>query len=678
MTLDVETSGLDWTTDLLHGIGVGYSEDDSEYYPYWAIPTKVIRDLANPDIAKIGHNLHAFDAKFIRRAGFDIQGQFHDTMVLANLVDDTQSLGLKYLADKYLGRDSLENKRELDRYISKVGAGNIAGLCARDIADTNHPHTSVIAEYCKEDVTNTTRLFWVLIRELTKIDTYIKNMGFKKSPKDYYLEEAMPLERVLFEMEYRGIRVNLNVMTSIRDAAVADMTRLETLLNTFFVRRIPMVENLLREKEASKVTTPEAKAKRIAGQGKCKFNWGNNNHFGVLLYKFCDLDAKYVKRTVKGAYQIDKASIDLVSASLPRTSRLIEPLKLYSEYKLHAKIAQTYTGNAKKGIMSCIRYDSSGVPRIYPVYQQTSHTGRLRGSNPNMQNLKRDSEIKKFFIPEQGDVFDDVDYSQIELRTGAHLSQDPTLIDSYNNDVDVHLITATNLFGRLITKADDLERQAGKRTNFLTIFDGKAFRLAEELKKDTGKDFTIPECKNFIKIWFETYPEVRTYLDSQLEFFRRYRFCITETGRVRLLPDIDFGKWLSWTYSTGKSIPTFTGPASRRAELVEDIKAKSGQITDENIGWAAYARYSHATKAGYNQPIQGLAASMTKRAMIALYNSGILPSNQVHDSLTVSRGIDDIEAKHDIVRIMETTYKLSIPVKVDVKTLKSFHPKDTV
>lgn len=684
MTIDCETTGLSWLDDKLHGIGVGYAEGEAEYYPAWNIPDQVKKDLANPSIAKIGHNLHAFDAKVIRRFGLEINGPLDDVMILADLLSENEELGLKYLAKKYIGEESLERKQFLDKYMSSAGAGHVGELCAKDLTDPSRPHFDVIADYCKEDVNNTTTLFFKFVDRLKKMDELLKGpkFGFKKSPWDYYKEEARPLEYVLFEMEYRGVKVDLDALNKIKQNSLERMATIEEILTKALRNRIPKVEQELYEKEIAKLSTPEAKAKRAPGQGKSRFKWSNSNHVAALLYKYCDLPEGTFKKTGKGKYSTDKEAIEMLIIKLPEGHPLIKLLKLYAEYKVNAKLASTYTGDSDKGILSHVKY-VNGEARIFPSYRQTTGTGRLACSNPNMQNLKRDSEVKRFFIPDSPDeVFDDADYSQIELRTGAHLSRDEALLEAYNTGQDVHLRTASRLFARKITKEDDVERQAGKRTNFLTIFDGGPGRLMVCLKQDTGKDFTFRQCKEFIKIWFEEYKDVRTYLDSQLEFFKKYKFCISETGRIRRIPDIVYGKHLKWERGPDfKWKPFYRGPAARiialKREIVKsDHSIRPENITDEMVGRLAYKKYSHAIKAGYNQPIQGLAASMTKRSMIALHRAGRIIANQVHDSLSVPRKHWDLEAKKQLIDIMKSTYKLSLPVEVDVKTLKSFHPRD--
>lgn len=699
MTIDVETTGLDWTTERLHGFSVGYSEDDATYYRINQVPEQVRRDLADPSIAKIGQNFHSFDAKYLLKSGFELKGEIDELMVVWNLIDPDSKLGLKYLAEQEFGPESLEKKRRLDKYLQEAGCRHIGELCAKDLLDPAHPHTPIIAEYCCEDNLNTTRLFFRGMAKLEQMDKTLKaNFGFKKSPLDYYYEEARPLEKVLLDMEYRGIRINLDVIESIRASALESMAVIEAKLTPVFSSQIAIIENELCEKLRAEVTSPEAKAKRQPGKGKAKFSWGNNNHFGKLLYQLCELPDHLIFRTEKGKYKTDKSTLEFLSAQLPKNSWLVEQIRLFAEYKKHVKIASTYTGNNKKGIYSKLRFveatddgriiyrdpGENRIARIFPQYVQTSGTGRLKSKNPNTQNLKRDSDVKKFFIPDDpSEVFDDADYSQIELRVGAHLSQDPGLVSAYLGGEDVHIRTASRLFGKTVTKENDLERQAGKRTNFLTIFDGGPRRLQQALKADTGKDFEFDECVEFIRVWFETYPQVRAYLDAQIDFFKRYKFCISEFGRIRRLPDIVYGNKLRWIKDRVRDrwVPRYEGPIELRNQLVHRIKKKNPKlpmekITDEMVGWEASKRYKHAIKAGLNQPIQGYAASLMKRTMVALYNDGRKIANQVHDQVLVPRQRGDFASRDKAVATMRDIYKMTVPIEVDVKTVNSFHPKD--
>jgi DNA polymerase I len=695
MVVDVETTGLDWTSCKLHGMSVIYPGSDPVYHPSWNIPASVVADLENPDVAKVGHNLHGYDVKVLKKFGIKVDGPLDDTMILWNLYDDRlESLGLKYLAEKFLGTETLEAKRALDRYVSEHKAGNIAGLCAQDLLDENRPHTEVIGRYSCEDTSNTESLLFMVVDKLRVLDAKLKGeLKLPKSPIDYYHEEARPLEVVLLAMEYRGVRVDLAAVERVRSAAELEMRRLETAITPVMRKRIALCEELLyiaavvKSEMRGEKQSKRDKLKR--GEKTLKFSWGNNNHVGRLLYECCGLPHDLVAKTERCVYRTDKSTFLALRDKLKNMTagsfgKLVTVLENFAEYKKQQKIASTYTGTAKKGILSKVRYDESGIPYIYPSYRQTTGTGRLASSGPNMQNLKKDSQVKTFFIPDfpETECVDDADYSQIELRTAAHNAGDGVLKQAFIAGKDVHLITASVLFGRPITKEDDLERQTGKRTNFLTIFRGKKHRLQQALLAETGREFSLEQCQDFIDQWFELFPEVARYLDLQLEFFLEHRIAWCETGRIRRIPDVVLDADVDWEYSPGgRSYPRFRGSPGRRAYVVAKVLSKlpdlkQAQVTESMVGREARLLAAHAEKVGYNLPIQGLAASMTKRSMIQLYCEGRRILNQVHDSLCVSRPKDDPSKLAHLVTVMKTAYPLSLPVEVDVKTLRSFHPKD--
>lgn len=675
MAVDIESTGVDWTSDRIHGISVCYVADQAKYFPFGEIPLQVLNDLADPSIAKRGSNFHGFDAKFLRQNGVRVEGQFDDTMVIFNLLGELE-LDLKTLALKFIGDSALEGKTELDEYCKSVGVRQIAELCMKDLLDPNRPHTPVIGKYGGEDANNSFKLIDIGLEKLKTLDTYLKGKDFLKSPLDYYYDEARPLERVLFEMEFKGIRVDLDAIDGIRRRCQDEVTALENRLSMLYRTEIEDVEGEIVETARLRVSTEAAKAKRIPGVGKCKFYWKNGNHFGMFLRRF-ELPPELITLNKNGTVKADKIAILRLQSGLSLEHPLSPCLGMYANLKKKLKIIDTYTGTDKKGIISKIR-NIHGTPRLYPVYRQTTETGRLACKNPNLQNLPRDSEVKRIVIPDKiGNVFDELDYSQVELRVAAHLSKDPSLLSAYRTGVDVHLQTACTLFGREITKADDKERQAGKHTNFLTIFDGQAYRLQSLLKNAVGVEYSLNECENFLKIWFKRYPDVRKYLDGQKEFFHKFKICISESGRVRRLPDVECRKWYKEkTQPDGTTTYRWIGPDDKFEEC-ERLAIKRWNAGGEfRVCLIAKLRYGHALKAGYNQPIQGLAASLAKRAMIAFHNAGLDIRNQVHDSIVIERGPKDTAKLRKAISLMEQSYPMDVLAAVDVKTLKTFHPKD--
>jgi DNA polymerase-1 len=299
-------------------------------------------------------------------------------------------------------------------------------------------------------------------------------------------------------------------------------------------------------------------------------------------------------------------------------------LASYKAWKKNIKLITTYTGE-DKGLMSQIEDG-----RVYAEYLQAGRgkegtiggtvTGRLSSRNPNMQNLPRGSEIKKFFIPDAGEIFVYFDYSQLELRLAAHLSQDPLLIKAYNEGLDLHELTGQTI---------GADRQTGKTTNFAMIYDASPWRLADILNK------TPEECKLIIDEFYNLYRGYKQYLEDQKRFMMKYACVISETGRIRRLPGLH--------------------------EFHERSK-----------------EWRHALKQGYNFPIQSLGASITKLAMIELHRRKFRIVTQVHDSVVISLPEQNLDRVEEIKQIAENVYPVSVPIKVDIKLLTSLSESDII
>ena len=269
--------------------------------------------------------------------------------------------------------------------------------------------------------------------------------------------------------------------------------------------------------------------------------------------------------------------------------------------------------------------------RIYAEYLQAGRgkegskggtvTGRLSSRNPNMQNLPRGSEIKRFFIPDTAeDIFVYFDYSQLELRLAAHLSQDPLLIQAYKDNLDLHEITA---------KAIGADRQIGKSTNFAMIYDASAYRLSAMVNK------SVDECQHIINEFYKLYAGYKKYLQKQMRFMITNGLVVSEAGRTRRLPEV--------------------------RELPSNTK-----------------EWRHAIKQGYNFPIQSLGASITKRAMIELHRRKFKIVTQVHDSVVIQLPKNDVHKLEEIQIVAETIYPLTVPLKVDIKLLTSLLESDKI
>jgi len=613
IAIDVETTGLNPRKDQLHGLGVAYEEDQCEYYrtpvqaSTWAPIIDLLRD---PNIDLVGHNLR-FDLSFLAAAGIPYAGRLWDTKLLAQLVNENQLLGLKDLAERHLGEWSLEKKRAMDQKCSQLQVKGIAELCAYSLS--KQIRVPEIEEYCTEDCNNTLKLFYLFgqrLREVSK--TWSEKFNAKKTPLDYYIEEAMLLEPVLQNMEDRGIRINLPRVHATKKEIDITISYKLTQLNELCLSEIKEIEEELYCVALEKRKSPKGKAsvKRSSDEFNTRFNWQSTKHVSSLFYT--KLDFPIVAKTKGGASALDKAVIEKL-----KSDHKSPILDTYSQYVQLKDQKKTFIGDSDKGLLSHVEDG-----RVYGRYVSTGTvTGRLSSKNPNMQNIPRKGPYRSFFVPDTPDhVFLYFDYSQLEYRLAAHLSQDPDMINDYMAGLDLHTRTA---------QEEGIERQQAKIVNFLIIYRGGAFRLQQQL----GESFSMKRCYSIIDNFKSRYPVFEEYLQNQEKFMCRYGCVINELGRVRRLPDL----------------------------LRYPPEAKE---------------FKHALKQGFNFPIQSLGASITKRAMIALHKKDFIVCSQVHDSVLCQIYKSDIALAEQLRDIVQTIYKLRVPLVADVKILTSMSEHD--
>ena len=619
IALDIETTGLNPRTDRIHGIG--FASDDAA--GYLEVNDEKIKDyLANPENHIVGHNIR-FDLKFLICNGFDIKAQVWDTKLMAQLENENRGLGLKELS----GQDYLEAKREIDSAVNKLGGRSVADLCRADLDDSSRPYKDLIAKYCIEDCENTLRLFHSLSTSLKNMHTKMQDKGFKNTVLTYYTDETMPLEKVLLAMELRGIKLDEYRLRDYRAKLLLENNYLLEQLNTVCIDQITEIEGELYDQEVSKRKTIKGMSavQRSSAKHGTKFNWQSADHLATLIFDQYGIPESAVEETKTGKPSTSESSLESLRQSLKENDPVHKVLTLYKTYKKNQKLITTYTGE-EKGLMSQIEDG-----RIYAEYLQAGRgkegskggtvTGRLSSRNPNMQNLPRGSEIKRFFIPDTAeDVFVYFDYSQLELRLAAHLSQDPLLIQAYKDNLDLHEITA---------KAIGADRQIGKSTNFAMIYDASAYRLSAMVNK------SVDECQHIINEFYKLYAGYKKYLQKQMRFMITNGLVVSEAGRTRRLPEV--------------------------RELPSNTK-----------------EWRHAIKQGYNFPIQSLGASITKRAMIELHRRKFKIVTQVHDSVVIQLPKNEVHKLEEIQVVAETIYPLTVPLKVDIKLLTSLLESDKI
>lgn len=344
-----------------------------------------------------------------------------------------------------------------------------------------------------------------------------------------------------------------------------------------------------------------------------EFNLSSPKQLGRILFE--KLELPVIKKTPKGA----PSTAEEVLAELA----LDYPLpKLLMEYRGLSKLKSTYTDKLPEMI-------SPVTGRIHTSYHQAvAATGRLSSSDPNLQNIPIRNEegrrVRQAFIAPEGYQIVAADYSQIELRIMAHLSQDEGLLSAFSQGMDIHRATAAEVFGVPLDQVSSEQRRRAKATNFGLIYGMSAFGLAKQL--NIGRN----EAKDYIDTYFARYPGVHTYMDN-------VRLEASEKGFVETL----FGRRL----------------------YLPEINNSNGM------------RRQAAERTAINAPMQGTAADIIKKAMIDV-DQWLIENNtdakmimQVHDELVFEVKENEVsEFSKEIARLMEQTTKLDVPLIVDVGT----------
>lgn len=398
-----------------------------------------------------------------------------------------------------------------------------------------------------------------------------------------YTEIELPTVYVLEHMEKEGIRVDGNALREYGE--------------------------MLGEKIA---TLEEA----IYQEAGTHFNINSPKQLGEILFETLKLPG--AKKTKTG-YSTNVDVLNKLKNDYPIVRDVLE-------YRQVAKLKSTYAD----GLSVFIREDG----RIHGTFNQTiTATGRISSTEPNLQNIPMRTElgrsIRKVFIPKDGYIFVDADYSQIELRVLAHFSGDEKLIAAYHENQDIHALTASQVFGVPIDQVDDLMRRNAKAVNFGIVYGISAFGLSEDL------DISRKEASAYIDSYFATYPGVKHFLDETVEHAKKTGLTRTMFGRIRQIPELSSSNFM---------------------------------------------QRSFGERIAMNSPIQGTAADIIKIAMIRVHerlkqehckSSLIL---QIHDELLIETHEDEEElVKQILTEEMMHAAKLSVPLIVGVSSGKSWY-----
>ena len=561
ISFDTETTSLDVLDAELVGMSFATAEGEAAY-----VPVPANREEAQKIIDAFRP---FFLSEKIMKVGQNIK---FDLNVLANY-------GIKISApmfDTMLAHYILqpEQRHNMD-YLAEIYLGyrtiHIEELIGekkgggqknmRDLSPT------LIRDYACEDADITLRLMRPLREELEK-----------NNQLDVFQNIEMPLMPVLAEMERNGVRIDT---AALEDTGNAFRTEMEQLEKDIY---------------------------EMAGH---EFLLTSPRQVGEVLFGEMGLNEK-ARKTKSGQYSTSEEELEKIRHKHPIVDKILQHRGL-------KKLLSTYIEALPKLI-------NKHTGHIHTSFNQAvTATGRLSSSNPNLQNIpvrgENGREIRKAFIPEEGQIFFSADYSQIELRLMAHLSGDTHLIEAFNNGEDIHAATAARIFKKPLEEVSRDERRKAKTANFGIIYGISAFGLAERM------EVSRTEAKELIDNYFQTYPGVREYIDNSVSRAKELGYIETLCGRRRYLPDIN----------------------SRNAVV-----------------------RGYAERNAVNAPIQGTAADIIKIAMIrvaARFKAEGIRSKmilQVHDELNFSVLPEELDRVRSIVtHEMNHAFTLSVPLEAD-------------
>lgn len=393
-----------------------------------------------------------------------------------------------------------------------------------------------------------------------------------------FWDVEMPLVYILYEMEQRGIRVNKQ---ELKDYGEKLGVRIETL-----------------EKEIYK----------LAGE---EFNINSPKQLGIILFE--KLELPFAKKTKTG-YSTSADILEKLKSEYEIVDKILE-------YRQLAKLKSTYADGLAN-------YINEVDGRIHGRFNQTiTATGRLSSTEPNLQNIpirmEIGREIRKVFIPKEGYVYLDADYSQIELRVLAHVSNDVSLIEAYNQGKDIHRITASEVFHIPFDEVTAKQRSDAKAVNFGIVYGISSFGLGQDLH------ISKKEAEAYIEKYFATYPGIKKFLDNAVTQGKKNGFVTSLMGRIRPVPELSSSNFM---------------------------------------------QRSFGERIAMNSPIQGTAADIIKVAMVRV-SKAMKKQNlksqlllQIHDELLIETHPSEVDIVKELLeKEMSEAMKLSVDLEVEVK-----------
>ena len=564
--IDTETSSLDTMTADLLGISLSCEEGEGCYIPiqhsYDGMPEQL---SLNTIVKTLGEAISNNQTKLVgQNLKFDLPILNRHGIKVTEFLGDTMLMS--YVLNSTGTRHGLDRMAVHYLQYQPMKYEEVAGSASKQI---NFAQVEIPAAtfYAAEDADITFRLFNLLDKKL------------QKEPKLINLLKTLeyPMLKSLLRVETNGAKINTNMLAEYSKELGL---KIDKLSKTAF---------------------------KMAGE---EFNMDSPKQLVEILYN--KLELPVLKKTPKGQPSTNEDT-------LQRLAEEYELPKVIIQYRGLAKLKSTYTD-------SLINIQHPDTKRIHTSYQQAvTSTGRLSSTEPNLQNIPiktaEGRKIREAFVAEKGNVLISADYSQIELRIMAHLSGDKNLTHAFNNNIDVHSATASEIFDVPLEEVTTDHRRSAKAINFGLIYGMSAFGLTRQLG--------IPrhEAQAYLDTYFERYTGVREYMDSTKELAKKNLYVETILGRKL---------------------------------HVTEINASNG------------LRRQAAERAAINAPLQGSAADIIKKAMIDVDewigedNLNIKMIMQVHDELIFEVKKDFAEeALTNVISLMESAVKLDIPLIVD-------------
>jgi len=559
---DTETTGLNSLTAELVGIAFSWEAHKGFYvsFPESFEEAQTLIEVFRP----------FFEATQIEKIGQNLK---YDLKVLHKYKIDVKGPLFDTMIAHYLINADMRHNMEVlaETYLNyaPISITDLIGKKGKNQLSMRDVSIEKLTEYAVEDADITYQLASHFKKELTDADTL-----------KLFNEIEIPLVKVLASMELEGIKLDTKFLGSLS----ADLT--------------------------TDIATLESKIYEAAGE---TFNIASPKQLGVILFEKLKLVDK-PKKTKTGQY----STAEDVLSYLAKDHEIIQNVL---DYRGLAKLKSTYVDALPEQVL-----ESTG--HIHTEYMQTvASTGRLSSTNPNLQNIpirtERGRQVRKAFVPRNEEyILLAADYSQIELRVIAAMSEEETMLEAFKNGEDIHASTAAKVFDVPLSEVTREQRGNAKTVNFGIIYGVSAFGLSNQT------DLSRSEAKELIETYYETYPKLRKYMSSQVDFARDHGYVTTVSNRRRYLKDINSRNAI------------VRGAAERNA---------------------------------VNAPIQGSAADVIKIAMINIFNKleeGGFKTKmllQVHDELVFDVYKPELETMKTLIKDeMESAYSLSVPLDVEM------------